>query len=157
VWMGYSDAPRPLEGIKGVRAVTGGSLPADTWESFMREALAGVPVTEFTEPPPITDLTDILRRRARGGFDVRTLRAPLETDPGVYVRPLPAPSVEPPPPPTTTTTVPQDGDDLDSLLDSLRQRRAAGEGGEGGEGGEDGEGGAGRARQTTSTTRPAGR
>ncbi|HEV2767031.1 MAG TPA: transglycosylase domain-containing protein, partial [Acidimicrobiales bacterium] len=47
VWMGYSDAPRPLEGIKGVRAVTGGSLPADTWESFMREALAGVPVTEF--------------------------------------------------------------------------------------------------------------
>ncbi|MBW3548729.1 MAG: penicillin-binding protein, partial [Actinobacteria bacterium] len=131
VWIGYSDAPRPLRGIKGVRAVTGGSLPADTWESFMREALAGVPVTEFTEPPPITDLTDILRRRARGGFDVRALKAPLETDPGDYVRRLPAPSVEPPPPPTTTTTVPQDGDDLDSLLDSLRQRRGDGPGGEG--------------------------
>ncbi|MDP9019835.1 MAG: penicillin-binding protein [Actinomycetota bacterium] len=124
VWMGYSDAPRPLRGIKGVRAVTGGSLPADTWESFMVGALAGVPVTEFTEPPPITDLTDILRRRARGGFDVRALKAPLETDPGDYVRRLPAPSVEPPPPPTTTTTsVPQDGDDLESLLDSLRRSR----------------------------------
>ncbi len=150
VWMGYSDAPRPLQGIKGVRAVTGGSLPADTWESFMREALAGVPVTEFTEPPPITDLTDILRRRARGGFDVRALKAPLETDPGVYVRPLPAPSVEPPPPPPTTTA-PRNGDDLESLLDSLRRPRDDdGEEGAGDEG-EQGAGG------TTSTTEPRGR
>jgi penicillin-binding protein 1A len=147
VWMGYADAPRPLQGIKGVRAVTGGSLPADTWEAFMRGALAGVPVTEFTEPPPITDLTDILRRRARGGFDVRVLRAPDDTDPGVYVRPLPAPSVEPPPPPTTTT-VPGAGDDLESLLDSLRGRQ---------DGDDDDAGGADPGqRRTTSTTEPAG-
>ncbi|MGI8758578.1 MAG: transglycosylase domain-containing protein [Acidimicrobiales bacterium] len=107
VWMGYQDAPRPLVGIKGVRAVTGGSLPAATWESFMRGALADVPVTEFTEPAPITDLADILRRRARGGFDIRQLKPALGTEPGTYVEELPPPVVSPPPPraaPTTTTT-----------------------------------------------------
>ncbi|CAN5715169.1 penicillin-binding protein 1A [soil metagenome] len=125
VWMGYADAPRPLVGIKGVRSVTGGSLPAATWESYMGGALADVPVTEFTEPAPITDLADILRRRSRGGFDVRARREAQGTDPGAYVEELPAPSVDVPP--ATTTTVPRGDDDeddndqeeLDSYFDRL--------------------------------------
>ena len=104
VWLGYSDAPRPLRNIKGVRGgVTGGSLPASTWESFMRAALADVPVTDFTEPAPITDLADILRRRARGGFDIRQLDVQVPTHTGVYVEELAPPVVEPPA--STTTTV----------------------------------------------------
>ena len=122
VWMGYSDAPRPLRNLKGVRGgITGGSLPADTWESFMRAALADVPVIEFTDPAPITDLADILRRRARGGFDVRQLRDQVPTEPGVYVEELPPPAVAPPP--TTTTTLVQPGPRLpQSPFDSLLGR-----------------------------------
>ena len=130
VWMGYSDAPRPLVGIKGVRAVTGGSLPAETWESFMRGALADVPVTDFTEPAPITDLADILRRRSRGGFDVRSLKEAEGTSPGVYVEELPAPAVEAPTAttaPTTTTTTVQGRDDDDDDPGSLSERRFPGQ------------------------------
>ena len=120
VWMGYSDAPRPLRNLKGVRGgVTGGSLPADTWESFMRSALADVPVTEFTQPAPITDLADILRRRARDGFDVRRLREQVLTDPGSYLDELPAPVAEPPPSTTTTLLPPKPRNNAPSTLGSL--------------------------------------
>ncbi|MDQ3305773.1 MAG: hypothetical protein M3535_07290, partial [Actinomycetota bacterium] len=96
-----------------------------TWESYMGGALADVPVTEFTEPAPITDLADILRRRSRGGFDVQARREAQGTDPGAYVEELPAPSVDVPP--ATTTTVPRGDDDeddndqeeLDSYFDRL--------------------------------------
>ena len=127
VWLGYSDVPREMRNIGGVRGgITGGSLPAATWESFMEAALADVPVTDFTEPPPITDLTDILRRRSRGGFDVRRAMEPVGTDPGAYVESLPAPAVDPPAP--TTTTVPSTGGgqarpDARALLDSLLSRQ----------------------------------
>ncbi len=125
VWMGYSDAPRPMRDIGGVRGgITGGSLPATTWESFMRGALADVPVTDFTEPAPITDLADILRRRARGGFDLRALKQAEATGAGVYVEELPALEVEAPS--STTTTLPgRDGgrnngdEEPDSFLDRL--------------------------------------
>ncbi len=84
-------------------------------------ALADVPVTDFTEPAPITDLADILRRRSRGGFDVRSLKEAEGTSPGVYVEELPAPAVEAPTAttaPTTTTTVQRrDDDDPGSLFE----------------------------------------
>ena len=132
VWMGYSDAPREMRNIGGVRGgITGGSLPAATWESFMRGALADVPVTDFTEPAPITDLADILRRRSRGGYDIRRVMEPRGTEAGVYVEDLPAPAVNAPT--STTTTVPEDdetedGDDGEddargALLDSLFPRQ----------------------------------
>ncbi|CAN5145867.1 penicillin-binding protein 1A [soil metagenome] len=134
VWMGYSDTPRELRNIGGVRGgITGGSLPAATWESFMRGALADVPITDFTEPPPITDLADILRRRSRDGFDVRLRREPQGTDPGAYVEGLPAPAVNPPlaiPIPTTTTTAPDinvEEDDRESLTGSLLPRQDEGD------------------------------
>ena len=58
VWMGYSDVPRPLEGIKGLGAVHGGDFPAQTWSAYMRAALADQPVAGFVTPGPLPDLVD---------------------------------------------------------------------------------------------------
>ncbi|MGH9164977.1 MAG: transglycosylase domain-containing protein [Acidimicrobiales bacterium] len=132
VWMGYSnDQKTPLRGIKGVDKVFGGTLPARTWQRFMKQALASVPVTKFSDAPPIKDLASALRRGARGGFDPGDQRPLVPTDPGgPYLVDEPVPVVAPPstpgpfpifpPPPvsgplaglpgfgggTTTTTVP---------------------------------------------------
>lgn len=56
VWMGYSDVPRPLVGIKGVGSVSGGSFPAETWGRFMEAAMAPLPVVDFVEPGPLPDI-----------------------------------------------------------------------------------------------------
>ena len=40
----------PLRGIAGVDQVTGGSLPARTWQQFMSVATEGMPVKEFAPP-----------------------------------------------------------------------------------------------------------
>ncbi|MET0158828.1 MAG: penicillin-binding transpeptidase domain-containing protein, partial [Acidimicrobiales bacterium] len=55
VWMGYSDIPRPLVGIKGAGSVSGGSFPAETWGRYMRAAMAALPVADFVEPGPLPD------------------------------------------------------------------------------------------------------
>ncbi len=55
VWMGYSDIPRPLVGIKGAGSVSGGSFPAETWARYMRAAMAALPVVDFVEPGPLPD------------------------------------------------------------------------------------------------------
>jgi penicillin-binding protein 1A len=55
VWMGYSDIPRPLVGIKGVGSVSGGSFPAETWGRYMRAAMADQPVVAFVPPGPLPD------------------------------------------------------------------------------------------------------
>jgi penicillin-binding protein 1A len=56
VWMGYSDVPRPLEGVKGLGAVHGGDFPAQTWSRYMAAALADQPVADFVAPGPLPDL-----------------------------------------------------------------------------------------------------
>ena len=53
VWMGYSDSPRPLLGIKGVGSVSGGTLPAGTWADYMSVALEGQPAVPFPAPGPM--------------------------------------------------------------------------------------------------------
>lgn len=107
VWLGYL-TPQSLTRIAGVGEVTGGSIPARTWQRFMTEALRDVPITEFAEPAPIPDVRDQALRAERGGFDPGDRRAPQ--------RPLAAegfvpregiPVVEAPPltaPPTSSTT-----------------------------------------------------
>jgi penicillin-binding protein 1A len=79
VWMGYTDRPRPMHGIKGVRNVAGGTIPARTWHDFMVEAVEDVPVTDFSEPAPIRSLAADLKRRARSGIDPGGRRAVIET------------------------------------------------------------------------------
>jgi penicillin-binding protein 1A len=112
VWMGYVDCGAgercALRGIRGVRQVTGGSLPARTWQSYMTSALDGVPVTEFAEPAPIPDVRDEAQRRERGGFDPGRRRYPATAlGEGDYVEGGGDPTVEAPE--TTTTSSPDDG------------------------------------------------
>lgn len=46
VWVGYPSGQRPMTDVHGAK-VTGGSLPAQIWAEFMKEALAGRPVADF--------------------------------------------------------------------------------------------------------------
>jgi penicillin-binding protein 1A len=104
VWLGYRDLPVPLHGIKGVRNVTGGTIPAATWNRFMTRAHEGLPVVKFNQPAPVTAVNDDAKRRAHGGYDVGRRFYPRPTDEGpAQQEELPPPSVEPPPSTTTTT------------------------------------------------------
>jgi 1A family penicillin-binding protein len=47
IWVGY-DRPRP-----GGKGFTGGAVAAPVWEKFMRQALAGKPVADFTKPDTV--------------------------------------------------------------------------------------------------------
>ena len=49
VWMGYPAEQKAMTSVHG-RSVTGGSFPAHMWSTFMRSALAGVPVRDFVKP-----------------------------------------------------------------------------------------------------------
>lgn len=48
VWIGGTSDNLPLQGVGS--SVTGGRIPAATWGTFMRSALAEVPVEQFTAP-----------------------------------------------------------------------------------------------------------
>jgi len=111
VWMGHlhcGAGPQcGMHGINGVREVTGGTIPASTWQRFMKRALEGVPVTDFGEPPPIQSFADAAKRAARGGFDPGPRRYPRAADDGgPYVDTVPAPVATPPTTSTTTSTIP---------------------------------------------------
>ncbi|MEO6120989.1 MAG: penicillin-binding transpeptidase domain-containing protein, partial [Acidimicrobiales bacterium] len=107
VWMGYSNNQKtPLRSIRGVDKVFGGTLPAQTWKRFMSRALTDVPVTDFSDVPPITDLASALRRDARGGFDPGDRRPMLETAPGGPYLVEDPPLAVPAPPPVLFTPVP---------------------------------------------------
>jgi penicillin-binding protein 1A len=105
VWMGHRNDQLNMGSVKGVRSVTGGTWPARTWQAFMKRAHEGLPVVKFTEPAPITKVTDEGKRTARKGFDVGVRRRPSPIDDGGSRRQdLPPPSVEPPTTSTTSTT-----------------------------------------------------
>ena len=108
IWMGYKDKPKTMSGIKGNRHVAGGTIPAATWGAYMKKALKGVPVTDFSDPAPIKRITDALKRKARADIDPGTKRNPSDTDPGgPYVYEPGQPKAVAP---TTTTTAPDDDD-----------------------------------------------
>ena len=50
VWVGY-DKPRP-----GGKGFTGGAVAAPIWERFMRKAVAGRPVVDFTRPDTVVSV-----------------------------------------------------------------------------------------------------
>ena len=52
IWMGYTDAQKPLVNVKGLARVYGGTLPAKTWHDYMAAALEGKPAADFTPPAP---------------------------------------------------------------------------------------------------------
>jgi penicillin-binding protein 1A len=54
VWVGQPRSERPLGTVHGVPTVTGGTFPAEIWHTYMSLAMAGQPVSRFTDPgsPP---------------------------------------------------------------------------------------------------------
>jgi penicillin-binding protein 1A len=50
VWVGYPKAEIPLLNVEGFPEVFGGSLPAEIWQQFMSQAVAGLPVESFVPP-----------------------------------------------------------------------------------------------------------
>ncbi|MBA3267493.1 MAG: transglycosylase domain-containing protein, partial [Acidimicrobiia bacterium] len=93
VWMGYADSRDPLQGIKGVSRVYGGTIPARTWQNFMAKAMEGVDTADFPAPGPLPFSPD--DALAPGGQ-----RVPPEPATGPFVVAGPAITVAP------TTTVP---------------------------------------------------
>src|SRR5207248_983765 len=57
VWMGHLDCgvgPKcALHNINGVGQVFGGTIPASTWQKYMKRALDVVDPTDFSQPAPI--------------------------------------------------------------------------------------------------------
>jgi penicillin-binding protein 1A len=53
-WVGYPTSERPMKGVHGIAGVTGGTLPAEIWHTYMTSALQGQPVEQFDSPgsPP---------------------------------------------------------------------------------------------------------
>jgi membrane peptidoglycan carboxypeptidase len=93
--------------VHGRSSVTGGSFPAQIWQSFMRDALRDVKVTEFTEPAPIEAVPDAVQIRQRRGFAPGPRMYAREAPGGLYVEDVAPPEADAPTT-TTTTTVPPD-------------------------------------------------
>ena len=53
-WVGYPTGEKPMRSVHGIPGVTGGTLPAEIWHTFMTGALQGQPVEQFATPgaPP---------------------------------------------------------------------------------------------------------
>jgi penicillin-binding protein 1A len=53
-WVGDPKKERPLRNVHGIAGVTGGTLPAEIWHTYMTAALQGQPVEQFDDPgaPP---------------------------------------------------------------------------------------------------------
>ncbi len=108
VWIGYEnktkETTKELLRIKGVAKVTGGTHPARIWQAFMKRALAGVPITDFSQPAPIQAVPDAAKIQARHGFEPGKRMYP-SGDPtgGTYVEEPAKPVADAP---TTTTTAP---------------------------------------------------
>ncbi len=56
VWVGYPDAQRAMTSVHGMK-VTGGSFPAQIWQSFMKVASAPFPKSDFQRPAGLVDVT----------------------------------------------------------------------------------------------------
>jgi penicillin-binding protein 1A len=54
VWVGYPSGEKPMTNVHGIAGVTGGTLPAEIWHTFMTSALSGQSVQQFANPgsPP---------------------------------------------------------------------------------------------------------
>ncbi|MGI9022738.1 MAG: transglycosylase domain-containing protein, partial [Acidimicrobiales bacterium] len=92
VWMGYADSRDPLQGIRGVGRVYGGTIPAQTWQDFMAKAMEGVDTPDFPAPGPLPGDPD-------GSIAPGPQRVPPDPATGPFV------VLGPPIPAATTTTV----------------------------------------------------
>jgi penicillin-binding protein 1A len=49
-WVGYPTNEKPMRNVHGIPGVTGGTLPAQIWHTYMTAALKGQPVRQFANP-----------------------------------------------------------------------------------------------------------
>ncbi|HET6174822.1 MAG TPA: transglycosylase domain-containing protein [Gaiellales bacterium] len=106
VWVGYRGSNKPLEGIEGVGAVYGGTLPADIWKDFMTTATRRLAPHDWKEPKhpmvflPFTPTTSF-------GYNPRPASPPAPpSPPKKTAKPK---STAPPPPATKVVIAPQNG------------------------------------------------
>ena len=131
-WVGYPARERPMKGIHGIAGVTGGTLPAQIWHTFMTAALQGQPVEQFPSPgsPPFQRWcgryqfartfhdarkhdgcqhqqkkahTTTAKTTTRRTTTARTTTQRTTTHVTTQTTTQPGTTTTPPPPPTTTT------------------------------------------------------
>lgn len=106
VWIGNKD--KETHSMRYERGVPqppyGGTAAAPTWREFMTQALQNVPPTDFSQPPPLKPIADLLDRQQRQGIDPGYQRYPVDIGSGGPYQYGPAPPVAVAP--TTTTTAP---------------------------------------------------
>jgi len=111
------DQTQPLRDIAGVGEVTGGTLPARTWQRFMAAALEGQPVKQFAPPvyggrapePSPSAVPSPTASPSPSASPIPTA-SPLPSPsppPSAAPSPLPAPSVAPSPLPAPSARTPQ--------------------------------------------------
>jgi len=89
-----------------VGTIFGGTIPASTWQHFMKRALDGVPITQFADPAPIQTVANDAERAQRHGFDPGPRRYPSGPPSGgpYEVEATPPEAVAPATTSTTTST-----------------------------------------------------
>jgi penicillin-binding protein 1A len=122
VWVGYPTGERPMRGVHGIAGVTGGTLPAQIWHTYMTDALQGQPVEQFASPgtPPYKrwcgryELARSWKDARKGGCKHKkhhkkkhkttttTHTTTRRNSPTTTEVPAPPTTTAPPPPPTTT-------------------------------------------------------
>ncbi|MGH2772464.1 MAG: transglycosylase domain-containing protein [Actinomycetota bacterium] len=98
VWVGYKERNRELLNIKGFEQVTGGSIPAQIWASFMKPALEGSEPSGFAEATSLGGLELPYRPSPAPSYspEATTDASPL---PEYIESPTPSPSPSPTKPP----------------------------------------------------------
>jgi penicillin-binding protein 1A len=124
VWVGYPTSERPMRGVHGIAGVTGGTLPAQIWHTYMTAALQGQPVQQFASPgtPPYKrwcgryEFARTWKDARNGGCKHKkhhkkkhkkhktttTTHTTTRNSPTTTEVPAPPTTTAPPPPPTTT-------------------------------------------------------
>jgi penicillin-binding protein 1A len=78
VWMGWAEeGGRPMSRVRG-RAVSGGGIPAQIWQKFMRDATAGASDRDFAKPPDVSDWNTL---KGTGRVRSSSAEAPVDTGP----------------------------------------------------------------------------
>jgi penicillin-binding protein 1A len=104
LWMGDADnESTPLRNINGTAEVFGGTIPAKTWRTFMLQALSNVPVTDFTQAPPVQAPPDALKASTTEAIQAGSRRVQPDTGPGGPYS-IGSPQVPVAPPPATSTS-----------------------------------------------------
>jgi 1A family penicillin-binding protein len=100
VWVGYSDAERPMRDVHGIR-VFGGTFPAQIWRRFMSGALQGTRVLSFPsyKDPKYKWLDSWRHASPPAKVASSTVNPPTNHGNTPHIKPKPKPKPPPPPPP----------------------------------------------------------